>query len=282
MSGKIYKIKIVRGHKPRRGEPISNSYIFFVHTLNILKDLNKILPQSFEKYKEDLLKQHREQISILDQRGKKELAKYLSFLKNTTRKNFRAGTLNFTNRKLVNILKEQDKLFLYSIRFNMFIREMSLAYLITEFEQFLGRALSITFEKFPNRLMTAQKNVSYEEVLSSKQLDDLKAKIIDREVNGVIAQDIDEITKYLKDKFGFDMSSSSKYGEFKERFYRRNIVIHNNCYPDEKYRKRSGYKGPSKRMSITQGYLTISINLFRNFALVFKNSLEKRTGIKIG
>lgn len=282
MASRIYKYKITRLSNHRRGKPIGNSYHFFVNSLDILKDLNNIFSQYLKQHNDTLSIEYKNQLNGLDKKGKKEWAKYLKLSENATKESFKAGTIHITNKKLVDVIDGQLKLFQHSNRFNMLIKEMSLVYLVTEFEQFLGRAISIIFEKFPNYLMAVDKNMSYREILSCKKIDNLKEKIIEQEVNVVISRKIDDVSKFLKNTFCFDIKTFPNYKKFKERFYRRHIVIHNNCYPNEKYRKGTNYKGVNTRLYVTQKYLITSINLFRSFATNIKNSFERKTNILIG
>ena len=49
-----------------------------------------------------------------------------------------------------------------------------------------------------------------------------------------------------------------------ERFYRRNIIIHNNGIVNEKYREKTGYKGKDEILDVSEEYLNKSLKLFQD------------------
>jgi len=260
-----------------KGNPFDIPYNSFRNDLKILTNLNKILPQSFEEYLKSASEKRKKQIQKLEQEGKKELKRFISFLEESKdTEGFRKRSITVKHKKVAEILAGQLDLFMFSSRFNMFIREMSLVYLITEFEQYLGRILKIIFSNKPEIMKSSKKQVSYEELFSFEKLEDVKEKLIEREINSIINQDIDDINNYLRDRFGLDLSKSQDWEKFKECFYRRNIVIHNNCYPNEIYRRKTGYKGKDDRLSITKHYAFRSIKLFDLYSKLIRDFLTEK------
>lgn len=257
--------------------PFNTPYYFFKNDLRVLMNLNNILPQSFKEYLKSASERKRRQLRKLDQKGKKELKKFIDFIEETKdTKKFQKKSMTIKHKKLAEILAGHIDMFIFSKRFNMFIREMSLVYLITEFEQYLGKTLRITFLKKPEILKSSKKQISYEELFTFRELEDLKEKILEREINSIINQDIDDINNYLDDHFGLDLSKLQDWKKFKECFYRRNILIHNNCYPNEIYRKKTGYKGKRARLSITKRYLFRGIRSFDVYSKSIRDFFTKK------
>jgi hypothetical protein len=154
---------------------------------------------------------------------------------------------------------------------------MSLVYLVAQFEQCLGTTLRIIFTNKPET-MKSKKQVPYEEIFNSRKLEDIREKIIEREISSIINQDIEDINNYLHERFSLDLSKNKDWKKFKECFYRRNIVIHNNCYPNPVYRKKTGYSGKHERLSITKEYLTMSITLFEKYSKLIGDFFTKKFG----
>lgn len=180
------------------------------------------------------------------------------------------------------------------------IRDMSLVYLVACFENFLQRVLTISFRKTPETLRTCQKNLNYEELLKFNDMNAIREGIIEKEIM-VVNEDIEVIREYIKKKFNIDIckfnneevekihavtnrklgieTSKFIWEDFKERFYRRNIIIHNLGMPNKLYRQKTGYKGENEALKVTMDYLIESISLFSqismNIGLVFEEKMKK-------
>ena len=129
----------------------------------------------------------------------------------------------------------------------------------------------------PEIMKSFKRQISYEEIFKSKKLEEVKKRIIEKEVKTIISQDIEEINKYLKINLKLvDLSKQENWKQFKECFYRRHIIIHNNCYPDEKYKEKTSYKGKKKRLVITKSYISSSIKLFKNYNKLIKDLFTKK------
>ncbi len=158
------------------------------------------------------------------------------------------------------------------------ILDMSLVYTVALFEDFLQKVFQISFKKKPEILMTSQRNLTYEELLRFNDINDARSAMIEKEIM-VVDEDIEYVRKYIKQKFGIEISEFVNWKEFKERFYRRNILIHNSGMPNRLYRLKTGYKGENKRLTVSKDYLTDTINLFilmsLRVGLAFETKMEK-------
>ena len=51
----------------------------------------------------------------------------------------------------------------------------------------------------------------------------------------MIDSDIDMLCNYLSTKFHLELDKRQDWGEFRERFHRRHLTVHNYGVPDDKY-----------------------------------------------
>lgn len=149
-----------------------------------------------------------------------------------------------------------------------FIRNMGLVYLIAEFESFLQKVLETTFLKKPEILASSQKTITFEELVKFKDIAYARQHIIEKETSYILSLDIEEMGKYIEQKFGMKIFHFDEWTEFKERFYRRNTLIHNSGMIDRHYRLKTGYHGKCRQMIVSKQYLNKSIDLFGKVAIV--------------
>lgn len=179
------------------------------------------------------------------------------------------------------------------------VRIMSLVFLVTVFKEYLQRVLTITFKKRPEALKSCQKNLSYEELVILNDISKVRETIIEKET-AIVNEDIEIIRGYIQKKFGLDISKimtaevAQKLGKlssalfnvnkpyewtnFKERFYRRNLIIHNSGIPNKVYRQKTGYDGDYEALRVSKEYLDESIALFWvlafNIGLAFEEKID--------
>lgn len=181
------------------------------------------------------------------------------------------------------------------------VRDMSLVYLVAVFENYLKNLLTFSFRQKPEALKTCQKNLSYEELLKFSDIDSIREAVIEKEAM-VVNEDIEEIREYFQKKFNVDISKLDeknakniqeyvksrlgleenfepfKWENFKERFYRRNIIVHNLGMPNKLYRRKTGYQG-NGALKVSMPYLLESLNLFYQISLsigvAFEMKMEK-------
>lgn len=148
--------------------------------------------------------------------------------------------------------------------------------MITNFEEFLQRIIASVFSMKPMALKSSEKQMSYAEILNEKNHSKLTDKMIEKEVKDLLKKDIESINKYLIKNFKLDLSKQKNWKQFKECFSRRHILIHNNIYPDEQYRKDTGYKGKYTRLQIEKLYLDRSISLYRKFGKIVNDFIVSK------
>ncbi len=245
-------------------------FLMLEMTLRLLRDLNKQLPESVKRIFDKRTKKIRKKATKLDRKSKAQLEKLATYVIDNYEKSIlenEKAEIEFpqdVSPKIEKLFLDGMHTLLFSVVYNAFIRDMSLVYLIAEFESFLRKVLEITFEKRPETLSTSQKNITLKELMKFKDINDAKQQIIQKEILSIINQDIEDINRYFERKFNVELSQFINWKKFQERFYRRNILIHNSGWTNGLYRLKTGYKGKDKRMTVSQDYLKESIELFED------------------
>lgn len=232
-----------------------------------LNELNKQLPKSIKESVDKKQKDFREIATKYLEKNKTDLGKFIKLynkLHGTTKWKFwlypRGSKAEKLHSKFVQLLE-------LSPNFNMFIRDMSLVYLIAGFESYLKNIIEISIKKKPEILISSHKTIEYSELLKLNNLNEAKQNLIEKESNTAINQDIELVNKYLKDKFKLDVSQKTDWKKFKERFYRRNVLLHNSGHINKLYRMKTGYEGKDTRLTVSQEYLKESLLLFEMLSL---------------
>lgn len=227
-------------------ENLNEQFSKFVSLLGMLE----IMKSKNGQYEKEL-KDYRENIDRISKLAKKRGLKRDSVL-------FPIDTKSeFNKRRYESIVR---------FRSANIIRDMSLVYVVALFEGFLQNVFQISFKKKPETLRTCQKNMTYEELLKFKDINDAKSGMIEKEIM-IVNEDIEDVRQYIRRKFNIEISEFVDWKELKERFYRRNVLIHNSGMPNKLYRLKTRYKGKTKRLTVSKDYLTDSINLFNLMSL---------------
>jgi hypothetical protein len=241
----------------------------FDFSIRMLEDLNKELPFLLKQYSRKKQKLSQKVLDGLDEKTKSEFKSlFLSveemqnLMKNVKDGEFLPPYEMTENKRL--ILGEMLVTLPMTYVFDGLIREMCLVYMITVFESFLENVLKITFEKCPECL-SSSKSITFEEVVANlKSNKEILNALIEKETDEVLRYDIEKIDNYFHKKFNIRISGYvPDWNEFKERFYRRNILLHNLGIVNEEYSRKTGYKGEEKRLTVSEDYLEKSFQLFR-------------------
>ena len=107
--------------------------------------------------------------------------------------------------------------------------------LITRFEEFIADFLRILYEKFPKKYLDKQ-TITYSEI-AQIGVDDVKQKIIEREIDSIMRQSYSEwFSIFEEHKMNFE-NCATEYEQLKELYARRNIMVHNCAVVNESYIK---------------------------------------------
>ena len=239
----------------------------FDYNISMLEDLKKELPYLLKQYSKKKQKLSKKVFDGLDEETKSEFNSIFSSVEEMQNlsKNLKDGEFlsprKFSESEsdiVARILLTLPRIYV----FDGLVREMFLVYLITLFESYLENILRITFEKRPECL-SSSKTITFEEVVANLKSNEVLNALIEKEIKEVLGKDIEKINEYFQNKFKITISEFvSDWNEFKERFYRRNILSHNLGVINEKYRSKTGYKGKDKRLTVSEDYLDKSFELF--------------------
>ena len=78
---------------------------------------------------------------------------------------------------------------------SLFIRQMSLVYLVAQFESFLQSVISLSLKKRPNILQ--DRMVAFKELLSSESVENVRTNLIEQEATDRMNDGIDGLAQYL-------------------------------------------------------------------------------------
>jgi hypothetical protein len=182
-----FTIRLHPGKEPLR-KILEANHNHFENDIKLLKSVNDMLGQISEGY-DKRLQEMQEKISEMDDEGKKQI--------HNLRHVNRLSVKEITHPAAVELMSNFVDLSFLTGRIPMFMREMSLVYLIISFEAFLGIALNNIFSNKPEALKS-EKKISYEEVLDFKNIADLKDAIFEREIKAILYDGIDGINTHLK------------------------------------------------------------------------------------
>jgi hypothetical protein len=260
----------------RSQSPYFQAFSIFKQDLDLLAQLNRKLPKSAEKIMKKEMEKSMKKMASSGKPVLEELKKFSDFITSAVERarDAKKGVKKKPISIKLNMSKEASSAFMkmimafsYSHGLNKFVRNMSLVYLVTEFESFLRSILEATYKARPEILIYCQKTVTYEELMASGNIDDMRRQIMDKESSSIINQDIEEVGKYLEQQFHLDLAESKDWSRFKERFYRRNVLVHNSGKIDRLYRLKTGYRGRDKTLIVSGNYLKDSIDLFGRTAM---------------
>jgi len=157
---------------------------------------------------------------------------------------------------------------------NEFLKEMTLVYLISAFEDFLMKTFMLMYKLIPEMQKGIDIKAGLEDIKKSSNLEELVDKILEKKCEKLISGDIQNPMRYIKKNFKVDFMIEPFWSKFKERFYRRNIIVHNSNKVDEKYRSKTGYDGKETKLPISIEYMHETLRLFEKFAIIYIFSLQ--------
>lgn len=109
--------------------------------------------------------------------------------------------------------------------------------LLMNFETMISNIFELLIYKFPNILN--EKSLTYSEIIGFKSdLDEIKRILVNRELDEFMRKPLKSWYEYFKSKHGVDvLSECTIFDEFREIYYRRNVVVHNQGLVNETYLK---------------------------------------------
>jgi len=237
--------------------------------LGILEDMNKKLPIALDSQREKEYSNWIRKLTNEDKQTQTDVVQIVSRITgNRRRHSVRSGKAGPLVGDLVLSILQYEQM-------SRFIREMSLVYLVSQFEIFLQQVIELTLEKTPGPIM--EKSITLKQLTVCKSIKEAKRQIIEKEIHDVKLTNPDEADNYFSRKFGVRLSALPSWSDFKERFYRRHVLIHRLGQPDQKYLVKTGRKHV-RELGVSKNYLTTSIKLFSVTARRIAKQLERRFG----
>jgi len=247
-------------------------YFSFTDSINFLDFLNKTAPKLYNMYFDDLHNQINKKVVNLKEKEKKEFDNTTKYLKKK-----KGAMKNIKSKNVQNLFGMIEDIHIHMQKMNSVLLEMSLMYLISEFEELLKKQLDLIFKKYPK--MLSGKTLTYESIIGKKEKD-IQKEVIEKQLQDIISEDIEKINQFLIGNTKLDLSKYKHWKKFCERFYRRNIITHNNGYPDKKYFQKTGRKKSSKKLIITTDYFNKSLTIFEQISHYITDYFEEKYGLK--
>lgn len=161
---------------------------------------------------------------------------------------------------------------IHATKSTAFIRQMSLVYLVAQFENYLQKILSVSYVKYP--AIVEKKTISFGELASIGSVGDAQQIIREKEASDRINEGIDKVAEYLLGLWNVQLKDYEKWSLFRERFYRRNVIIHDAGRPSHVYREKTGYTGTEATLGVDEQYLAASLQLFDEVATLLCERLK--------
>lgn len=139
--------------------------------------------------------------------------------------------------------------------------------LLIKYETTIATIFKYIISKYPNAYLE-KKTLSYSEIIElNSEVDSVKEILVEREIEEIMRMPISDWYKLLKEKHKLNFNSLDDYfSEFREIYYRRNIIVHNNGVVNRQY--ISGCENKQKKelkvgmqLSVNKEYLTNAFKL---------------------
>ena len=150
------------------------------------------------------------------------------------------------------------------------LRESIIIMLLIKYEESIANIFRYQIEKYPQAYLS-DKSITYSELLSSaSNIDTIKEKLINKQVEEIMRMPISDWYKMLETKhkvlFGFEKDD---FECFKEVYYRRNLIVHNQGVVNETYKNSVNNKETElgNRLSVNALYIRKSLMYTRKILI---------------
>lgn len=136
-----------------------------------------------------------------------------------------------------------------------FLSEMALVYVIALQEAFLKEYLKTVLVS-RKWLLKSGKTITFEEICDFGSVASLNRYLAEKKVEDVFHENIDDLAKYLEERFGLSFDSDLPgWPLIREANYRRNLIIHNRGITNKRYCLKTGHKEIGQRLNTDVGYV---------------------------
>ncbi|MEZ8127498.1 hypothetical protein [Enterovibrio norvegicus] len=179
------------------------------------------------------------------------LNEMLSFAENIDNQEEKKKTITSHNKQVNSLLIEV----MPPLKHTGFLMDMTLSHLISYQEAMFKDFIYSVLVNKKETLKSKKSKLSYEVIIDFDSMQSLVAYLAKNEVDQLGHGSVDDISTYLDDKFGIDMKKLDFWNEVVEATYRRNIVVHNKGFTNDKYCNRMCYPKENKKLSMDTDYL---------------------------
>jgi hypothetical protein len=266
-------------------EEWSSAYSELFISIKSILEVNLVLNRQSKDYKKGLTTKMQKLVKrlSLSSSDKEEMMRIILALLNAVDSKNPDIDIRITNRKVLRLIENFALQYRLPETMDLFVKKMSLVYLITLFETFIERELRALFKYNPQILTNPDKTLSYEQIIKSVDKSELLDLVIDKELDSLINRNRGDLSKFFKKHLGLEMDKRIDFFEFDELFYRRNIIIHNNSIGTPEYIRKfiRPYKSNVSDkdfiiLNVNYRYLKHAVKLIRTYAKVIEKSLRNK------
>ena len=256
---------------------LSHNRIFFKDKIYALRVINELSSNVLENHLQSIKEEMDQSVAKLPKKAKSEYDSLGMEIVASSHESIETDNLNIEDPIVAKVMLEETKLYNHREHIRRSSKEMILIYLITIFEEFLDNLLSSLFRKRPEILKSSRRSITYQEAFQYADLYDLLKVGSKREARSVIDLDVDKLGKYLSTKFKLNLNQRRDWDQFKEFFYRRNIIVHNYGYPDSIYIAKIKRKvHDDEWLEIDNTYLGKAFDIFEKYSNYISRFFDKK------
>jgi len=264
-----FKVEKIKNKSPSLEIWINNSLHHFTRDIDIIEYTNQEITKMIKK-------DTKEKIETQEKKQKwtnKDIKEYRRVLDNWSLE--KEDKLETKNPVVVNFLSAVVTGHMRTMQIPTFVREMSLVYLVTNFEGFLEEIIKDVY-RHDNRNLKSKKELRFEEILECSDMKELIERLASKEVTQILNEDIEKIGKYLEELVGIKLTSKQNWAKFKELFYRRNVIIHNDARVNPTYVRKTGYIGTETRLKTDETYIQDAIKIFKSYSKLIVSQIKRK------
>jgi hypothetical protein len=146
-----------------------------------------------------------------------------------------------------------------------FLFEMGITHAYAMFEGYLAEILRARLRQHP-RLMSAQREVKYEQVFVAESKETLMEGMIEREFKELMFLALPDLLRKMRDQMGFKSLTDEHDGSANYLSLVRNCLLHNRGRVDVKLSTCRPTLRKGERIAITEGDVSGAVNVLRKFA----------------
>ena len=146
-----------------------------------------------------------------------------------------------------------------------FMRDMSLVYLVSQFEAMLQRFIGHALNKHPTALSSGRA-LTLDELKKCGRIKDAIGAVIRKGGHRRYATGYRPNGRLPRSEVGCYHVRVTEMVAVRESFYRRNIILHNSGIVNGKYRQKTHYRGKICQLRVSYDYLTKSVSAFQQIA----------------